>query len=419
MDPEPGTSQGELRPASPPHLEDLLALPRASWADVVAHARRVLQGLDVSLRTPAIQRLQAAPANKLLSGRSRRALAEVFAEGGAAWVALHARLRDAGVGEDLSFLLDGQRPATSSAPAVDAQDEGQAERLVPAQDLDRAKQKARTLREERDEARRRADGAATRLQAAEAAAAQDEQTITRLEREVADLREQVAAADRDREKAVDRERRRQEAALTKVRDEATSLRRADEDRRKASLERERRALADAERARQREVEERELVRARRAGGSDLAAPGRPSEFPPGVAPGTTSHAKALLAPGRRILVDGYNVAKTQRPDLADEAGERQWLEDALTNLIAMRHVSVEVYWDGDQRDGSQMRRGELRIAFSPRAVTADDDIEFAIAASPDDEPLVVVTDDRGLRDRLAPYRVDLLGTQPFGWALRG
>lgn len=404
---------------APPRIDDLLALSRRAWREVVAHARRVLADLPADQLTPPLRRVRSTPANKLLQGRSRRDLAEALAEGGVAWVGLRDRLGRIEHDDELAFLLDdgAPRPSASPEPAEGAGRDGDAEALRA--DVARLRERLRSSRGERDEARRRAEGALARLDAAEQQLADSRATIADLERRVTELAAGLDQAGRDQERAVERERRRQDAVVADLQRQLAELRRAEEDRRRARHDRERRDAVEAERDAARRAEEREAQRVRRSGGSDLAAPGRPSELPPGAAPGSTAHAKALLGPGRRVLVDGYNVAKTVRSDLADEGAERQWLEAGLQHLVASRHVEVEVFWDGDRTQGTSVKVGGIKAHFSPRGVTADDDIEFAVAAAPDDEPIVVVTDDRGLRERLAPYRVDLLGTQPFGWALRG
>ena len=53
------------------------------------------------------------------------------------------------------------------------------------------------------------------------------------------------------------------------------------------------------------------------------------------------------------------------------------------------------------------------MVFTPAGVTADDDLVFEVEALDPARPVVVVTDDRELRDRLAPYGVDLVSTAGF------
>ncbi len=415
---EPSLERAVGASAPPPRVDDLLALPKRAWKDVVAHARRVLKDLPDEQVTPAIRRLRTAPANRLLAGRPRRDLAAVFAEGGVAWIGLHARLREADVDPALAFLVDPE----ADVPRLVEVEEPRADQAAQDRlrdEVERLRERLRTTRAERDDALRRADGATARLRAAEEAAAAAADEAEELRGRVAELEAAVEGAGEERRRAVEREQRRQDATIAGLREELAALRRADDERRRARQERERVAEVEADRARQRELAEREAERVRRAGGAEYAAPGRPSELPPGAEPGTTAHARALLAPGRRVLVDGYNVAKTIRPDLGDEAAERRWLEAGAAQLTAQRQLDLELFWDGDKARGSSMRVGPVQVHFSPKGVTADDDIEFAVAAAPDDEPIVVVTDDRGLRQRLAPYRVDLLGTQAFSWVLRG
>jgi rRNA-processing protein FCF1 len=53
----------------------------------------------------------------------------------------------------------------------------------------------------------------------------------------------------------------------------------------------------------------------------------------------------------------------------------------------------------------------VSVVFTPTGVTADDEIALAVQAT--DEPVVVVTDDRELRDRVRPHGADLLRVDPF------
>lgn len=403
-------------PVGPPIVDDLVALPPAAWTHLVAHARRVLQDLPPEETTPVVQRVRAAPVKRLRSGRSRKDLADVIAAGGTAWRELADRLRaDQDLPEVLSFLLTGERADLSDVPAPRPQPQASTEDRD-----DKARERAKRLKQERDEARRQVDGMQARMAGAAEKVTVLEARVGELETELTKVRQELATAADERERAIAREQRRQESTVAQLKDEVATLRREAQERFEAdkdkALRDERAAAALAEQRRA----DAEQERIRRAGSADLAAPGRPSELPPGVAEGTTAHATALLARGRRVLVDGYNVTKTLRPDFKSEADERHWLEQGCRALVAARLVRLELFWDGEGAEPTgPTLAGGIAVSFSRAGVDADDDIVFAVASAEADEPLVVVTDDRGLRERLAEYDVDLLPTRAFGWALRG
>ncbi len=58
------------------------------------------------------------------------------------------------------------------------------------------------------------------------------------------------------------------------------------------------------------------------------------------------------------------------------------------------------------------------VQFTAEGITADDDLVFQAEAIDPGTPLVVVTDDRELRDRLASLQVDLVPTGALVGALR-
>jgi hypothetical protein len=147
-------------------------------------------------------------------------------------------------------------------------------------------------------------------------------------------------------------------------------------------------------------------------------PGRPSRLPPGVRSGTREAVDALLHTGRLVIVDGYNLTRTQRDDLG-LAQQRRWLVQALGTLVARTGIEPEVVFDSTvagARGRQESSRG-VRVRYTAEGLTADDEIVFEVEALEPDHPVVVVTDDRGLRERLYPYRVDLLDTASFRWAL--
>lgn len=402
----------DASPGAAPTVADLLAVGPDDWAALLRLVRRALHGLDDVHVTPAIARLRASPASRLAGGRLRTALAEELAAGGPVWREVHAQLAAADLPAGLVWLREGARPpdAATAPPAPPA---GAAD-VDPGSSADlvrRLKARARTLRSERDDARRRLDGAAGRIRALEeqvgsltAALADERERVTELEVRLSD-------AEADRARAVEREQRRREHRVAELEAELREVRRRDEQRREERA-RERRAREVAEQR----AREGSAHRERRTERPRTVVAGRPTVLPPGVAPDTREEAEALLAPGRLVYLDGYNITLGHTTDLALEE-QRAWLVRLAAGLVARRRVRPTVVFDGrgggsGASPGGHARR--VRVVFTPEGVTADDEIVLAVQAT--DEPVVVVTDDNGLRDRLRPHGVDLLRVRPFLWA---
>jgi hypothetical protein len=341
----------------------------------------------------------------------RAALAGLLARGGPAWEAVAAGLADADLPATLAWLGRGERASGradggTDRPARRRPPDGDDDRLVR-----RLKERARVLQAERDEARRRAEGAEARAEALgeelSGAAAEIARAGARIQELEAALRDE---ADR-RAQAVERERRRGDSRVAEFEQELRDVRRRDETRRQERARRERAREIAEESARQEQAE----ARRSRERARPKVEPGRPTTLPASVVAGTREESLALLAPGRRVLVDGYNVTLTHRKTLTLEE-QRVWLVSLLAGLAARRRARPTVVFDGRGGGGggrpSDTARG-VAVVFTPEGVTADDEITLAVQAT--DEPLVVVTDDRGLRDRVRPYGVDLLHTQQLLW----
>lgn len=389
-------------PAAPPDVDRMAALPDDVWRRVVPHLRRALAGLSDHEHSVATRRLASLPTSRLVAGRSRREVARRLAEGGPLWQTLRARLvADVDLAETLGrTLAAAPRPEASASPTADAG--------ADPRELDRLRDRLRRTRGERDDARRRADGEAARADREATARHELEQQVQALQRRVAELEAEVAAAGEDREAAVARERRRTRAARDELREELRALRREQE---------------ESHRRRQAEARARE-VRDRQPTGPTPPAPprlvpGRPSRLPDQVAAGTTEAVDLLLHADRQVLVDGYNVTRSHRADL-DLEGQRRWLVNLLAGAVATRGIVPTVVFDGhgSAGPGSGRRERGVWIRFTAAGMTADDDLVFQVEATDPGTPLVVVTDDRELRDRLAPSRVDLVATSALVGALR-
>lgn len=395
-----------------PSADELQAIGRDAWGELLVHARGALNDLEADELTPPLQRLRASPTSRLAAGRVREELATEIAAGGPLWRRLHERLEDADPPDALAWLVAGVPPPDASL-ARDGDRGGPAAGGQPAvggePERERLREQAGRLRRELDEARRRADGAEARAET--------------LERKLADAHEQIeehadraealeAQLDEVREQArrdVERERRRHESRIEELEGELTALRRREQQRE------------------QRERQRRERQAARTGGpaepagppspGRNQADPGRPSELPAGIEPGTTEAAVALLTAGRPVLIDGYNVTLTHREHLSLEE-QRLWLVRLADRAASRFDVRPEVVFDGQVSIGAipgVHRRVSVR--FSQPPVSADDDIVFGVEALEPDRPVLVVTDDRDLRTRVEASHADVVGTGPFVWAV--
>lgn len=399
-----GPDDGDQRAVPPPTIDDLLAIPSDAWAGLLRHVRAALHDLDDAHRTPEIDRLRSSPASRLAGGRVRRQLAAVLAAGGPPWHAVHRRLAAADVPDAVAWLVRGE-PARRSAPAPTAPPPADPDRRA---DIERLKERARSLKDERDEARRRAAGAEARAEAVEAKLAELQVELDRERDRVNELEAALREAASERDRAVERERRRLDAELAEVRAELRDLRRSEQQRREARRRADARAADSAAAERAPAPAEPE----------PRAAPGRPTVLPPTIRRGTAEEVEALLERGRRVIVDGYNVTKQHQDGLSLEQ-QRAWLIRLLAAVAARRKVRPEVVFDGQVASGggrAAAARG-VAVRFTAPGVSADDDIEFAVAGLDPFEPVLVVTDDRELQQRVARYGADVVGTRPFLWAV--
>lgn len=391
-------------PAATPDAEALERLPADDWAWLLPHLRAALLAVPEERATPALVRLRTSPAGRLAGGRTRRDAARLLAAGGEVWRELRDRVADAdGRPPGVDALLSGETPRT------DAERRAAPPSGVDPQELDRARERARQAIRERDELRRRLDGAETRAGAAEERAAAAEERASAAETEAESLRRRLADADDERAAAVDRERRRAASERRAVDDELSRLRRELEEVR-AELQR-RPAVPATPTVPAAPTRRTRLV-------ADRLVPGRPSTLPEGVRRGTREAVDALLHRGRLVLVDGYNVTRSQRDDLP-LPDQRRWLVRSLANVVARTGIEPEVVFDSAVAGaaGRQESARGVRVRFTAEGLSADDELVFAVEALDRETPVVVVTDDRGLRERLRPYAVDLLDTTSFRWVL--
>lgn len=387
-----------------PRADDLERIDPDRWAWLLPHLRGALLAVDES-QVPAVRRLRATPAVRLAGGRPRRDVARLLAQGGPLWAELHRRIVAADdQPPELGWLVAGERPAVVEAPPTPppaARDHAHEERL---------RERAQRLQRERDDARRQLEGARARAERAEADRDEVTQTLRRLEERMGELEARLERAGSERDQAVERERRRGAAEVEALRSELGALRRAEDERRAEERRREEAASAATT------APASQRSRAGRAPGR--LVPGRPSRLPPGVRPGTREAVEALLHRDRTVFVDGYNLTLTQRGDLPLEQ-QRQWAIRGLATQVARRGIRPTIVFDSTVAGpGGRQETGRgVTVRFTAEGQTADDEIVFEVEAQEPGRPVLVVTDDRGLRDRLRPYAVDVVGTSEFRWIL--
>jgi predicted RNA-binding protein with PIN domain len=382
-----------------PSASVLVALDSDRWAVLLPHVRAVLSELDPADIPPDAARLRDAPTSRLVSGRYRTQLCELLATGGLVWEGLVARVAALDpVPERLRWVLT---PAPEQAAHVPA------ERPSTAGGRDR--ERLRRLREQRDTWQRRAEGAEARADRLDRELGALQRTLDVVRDELAAVRGELDTAADDQRRAVERERRRRETELEGLQAEIAALRRAEEDRRVAA----RRQVEARQQAERDAVQEVEVARrASEARRSLKVVPGRPTQLPRGVAPETTEAARVLLHAGRLVLIDGYNVTLQHRKHLDLEA-QRSWLLQRVADLANRRGIRPIVVFDGERSGGGRPPGGPrgVEVRFTPTDITADDEIVLAVEGT--DEPVVVVTDDRGLRARVMLGGADLVGTRSF------
>lgn len=392
-------------PTAPPGADRLASLDEQLWRRLLIHLRRSLAEVATTHGDAQARRLAAVPTTRLVSGRARRDVGAMLAAGGVLWLDLRRRVS---ADPDLAAQL-GDALRAAAPPSVPPSPAHRSDRAAPsAAELQRLRERLREMRAQRDDARRRAEGETGRADREAAAREAAEQVVARLQARVEELEQANERAADERDAAVDRERRRGEAALSELTEQLRALRRDQHDqaRRDRAVEQARAAKVPAP-----------VTPAPPA--APRLVPGRPSRLPARTRPETTEVAQALLHAGRLVLIDGYNVTRTHRSDL-DLEGQRRWLVNLVAGAVATRRIEATVVFDGHASpgQGSSRRDRGVTVVFTPEGVTADDDLVFEVEALEPSRPVVVVTDDRELRDRLAPYRVDLVPTAGFLHALR-
>jgi predicted RNA-binding protein with PIN domain len=139
-------------------------------------------------------------------------------------------------------------------------------------------------------------------------------------------------------------------------------------------------------------------------------------LPDALSDDTTAAARWLLDGVSVLLVDGYNVS------LALHAGhplgeQRRWLVERLRPLGRRGRATPVVVFDGDGEGRSQRDPSGVEVRFTASGTIADDEIVFAVAAT--DEPVLVITDDVELQERVRAEGGNVLGTVHLLGAIDG
>ncbi|MFP4636419.1 MAG: NYN domain-containing protein, partial [Nitriliruptoraceae bacterium] len=240
--------------------------------------------------------------------------------------------------------------------------------------------------------------------------------IAELEQQLEAVRGQLEEHEAERGRALERERRRRDAEVARLEQQLTAARSELEEQRQAARRQAARPAASGRGAQAASSTERRVGEPEPS--DDRFVPGRPSRLPGDVVAGTTEAASLLLHPGRKVLVDGYNVTRQHRGHL-DLERQRTWLTQLLATAAATRRIRPVVVFDGERAGGGRAGVGsrDVEVRFTPAGITADDELVLDVEGS--DEPVVVVTDDRELAGRVAACGADVIGTVAFLGAATG
>jgi hypothetical protein len=392
----------------PPSPAVLRELGSDGWAALLTAVRTVLAG-DAHRDDEELDAYRRAPTSRLVGGRLRERLVARLSGDAPLWAeVVEVAQAQPELPLELTAVLEpGVDVSGSGAADRTSGHEQSAARAREAAQL--AKRRAREAREERDAWRRRAEGAEARADGLAGDLGRQRQQFDALRAELAAAKETIRTAEIERDRAVERERRRQQGELAALEGKLNTLRRQEEQRRG-----ELRRRADARQQAELEAK-RSAADAQRRATEDRpprVVPGRPSRLPRGVEPGTTEAARELLHRGRLVFVDGYNVTKQHRGHL-DLETQRNWLVQQVGVLARQRGVTPTIVFDGQTSSGSRPPAAlrEVRVVFSEAGITADDELVMAVVGT--DDPVVVVTDDRELSARVRVHGADVVGTRSF------
>jgi predicted RNA-binding protein with PIN domain len=147
---------------------------------------------------------------------------------------------------------------------------------------------------------------------------------------------------------------------------------------------------------------------------------RPSRLPGGLLEESPEAVEHLLRlPAAILVVDGYNVSMRGWPD-QELSRQRQRLIDAVASIGARTGADSIVVFDGAEvgtvRSGARHRHVQVR--FSPVGVEADDVVLALADELPVDTPVIVVSDDRRVRDGARARGANVVAVDQFLALLR-
>ncbi|MFN8053657.1 MAG: NYN domain-containing protein [Acidimicrobiales bacterium] len=147
---------------------------------------------------------------------------------------------------------------------------------------------------------------------------------------------------------------------------------------------------------------------------------RPVRLERGLTEGSEGAARWLLGrPGAVALVDGYNVSMLTWPDL-DATGQRTALERAAAQLQVRTGAQVTLVFDGEASGGPAVRTSvgsPVRVHYSD-ADTEADDVILDMIGRLDAPVVVVVSNDRRVRDGARERGANVVGSTEFAALLR-
>ncbi len=134
-------------------------------------------------------------------------------------------------------------------------------------------------------------------------------------------------------------------------------------------------------------------------------------LPGGVVADTVDGARWLLGrPSVVLLVDGYNVAKTAWPDAPLEEQRTRALR-ALDELVSRTGATAELVFDGPDDPAPAGRQGTPSVTVRYSGGELADDVVVALVSTfPPDRPVVVVSNDREVRDGARREGANVIGS---------
>jgi predicted RNA-binding protein with PIN domain len=147
-----------------------------------------------------------------------------------------------------------------------------------------------------------------------------------------------------------------------------------------------------------------------------ASPGRPCALPPGLRGDEPDAVHALLkVPGQTVVLDGYNVTLSPRGvGTAALADQRAWLTRLAAAAVARYGVRAVVVFDGDRdRSTAAAATRGVQVVFTAEDQTADERIVEIVSSLRPDQPVVVVSSDREVRDDCEALGANVIAAGAF------